>query len=70
MLPKIKKRIKSFILEEEGRISKQSALKIGAALALSSASLSHLADAQCPPGGCAGAGGCGGSCGCTSEGTY
>jgi hypothetical protein len=39
--------LKNFILEEEGRISKQAVLKLGAALALSSALVSQLADAQC-----------------------
>ena len=72
MLPKIKKRLKSFVLEEEGRISKQAVLKIGTALALSSISLSQVF------GGCScgssdpcaggGGGGGGGSCGCEEAG--
>src|SRR3989338_5032918 len=59
MLPKIKKRLKSFVLEEEGRISKQSVLKIGSVLAMSLLASSHAV-----LGGC---GGCGCGCGsCTS----
>ena len=66
MLPKIKKRIKSFILEEEGKISKQSILKIGSVLLFS------VIGAKNVFGGCGGCGcggcGSGGSCG-TVQGT-
>lgn len=62
MLPKIKKRIKSFILEEEGKISKQSILKIGSVLLFS---IIGSKDVFGGCGGCGcGCGGCaGGSCG-------
>ena len=69
MLPKIKKRLKSFILEEEGRISKQSALKIGSVLVLSLLGSSSNVLGGCSCGSCAsdpcagGGGGGGGSCG-------
>lgn len=59
MLPKLKKKIKSFLLDEEGKISKASSLYLGAALA--AASLASV-EAQCLPGGCAGACACAGSC--------
>lgn len=83
MLPKIKKRLKSFILEEEGRISKQSALKIGSVLLLSAVGSSSdvlggcgcgcsapVGGGGCPPTGGGGGGGGGGGCGCTTGGTY
>ena len=75
MLPKIKKKLKSFILEEEGRISKQSVLKIGSVLAMSLLASSHdvLGGCGCGGGSCGGGssggsvdpcgGGGGGSCG-------
>ncbi|MBI2558960.1 hypothetical protein HYW20_06585 [Candidatus Woesearchaeota archaeon] len=73
MLPKLKKKIKGFLLEEEGKISKASSLYLGAALAAASLADVH---AQCLPGGggcaCACAGSCsgggGGSCGCEEAG--
>lgn len=73
MLPQIKKRLKSFILEEEGKISKQSVLKIGSVLVFSIlGSANHVfggCGCGCAPDPCAGGGGSGGSCGCTSSGS-
>ena len=61
MLPKIKKRLKSFVLEEEGKISKQSVLKIGSVLLLSIlGSSSHVGSWS---GGSGGGGGGGGGSG-------
>ena len=71
MLPKIKKRLKSFVLEEEGRISKQSVLKIGSVLATSFLASSHDVLGGCSCGGSCcggGGGGGGGSCGCEEGG--
>lgn len=67
MLPKIKKRLKSFILEEEGRISKQSVLTIGAILATLGLATTIGGTHECPnPGSCDGCScgscSCGGSC--------
>ena len=76
MLPQIKKRLKSFILEEGGRISKHSVLKIGSVLLLSAVGSTNHAFGgcscgsvdPCAPGGGGGGGGCGGGgggcCGC------
>ena len=77
MFPKLKKRIKSFILEEEGKIPKQSIIKVGSVLALAALGSAKHVFPQCggPPGGgcnsCScgtaeggeGCGGCGGGCG-------
>jgi len=62
MLSKLKRKIKSFLLEEEGKISKASSLYLGAALATASLASVH---AQCTvSGSCACSdGGGGGSCG-------
>lgn len=63
MLPKIKKRLKSFILEEEGRIPKSSILKTGSVLLLSllGSSSNVLGGCGCATSDpCAGSGGCGG----------
>ena len=50
---------KSFFVDEEGRISKQSVLLLGSLIA--SAALSKTAEAQCEGGGC-------GGCGCEAAG--
>lgn len=64
MLPTIKKRLSSFILNEEGKISKSSLLKLSAfsvSFVLSSKIVSAGCGCSC---GCAcGGGGCGGGCG-------
>lgn len=75
MLPKTKKKIKSFVLEEEGKISKQAILKIGTALLSSGlVSANHVfGGCSCGGGGASnpcgggGGGGGGGSCGCVSN---
>ena len=71
MLPKIKKTIKSYLLEEEGKISKQSVLKIGAALAFSAGLVNSPAHAQCadPNGQYSNSCTCTGSCGSCSCGS-
>ena len=53
-LPKIKKRISNFLASEEGKISKQSLLTIGAFLGTASIGTAIMANnvfAQCPSGG-------------------
>jgi len=64
MLPKLKRKIKSFLLEEEGKISKASFVYLGAALA--AASLASV-NAQWA-GSCGGEDGGAGSCGCVAAG--
>lgn len=60
MLPQIKKRLSSFILDESGKISKRSLIKLSILSAVASTYFvmsSKIVSASCGGGGC-------GSCGC------
>lgn len=68
IIPKVKKRISSFLTNEEGKISKQSLLLLGTlasvAAITSLSSTSVYAQCSCAGGGC----GCGCSTGCSASG--
>jgi len=49
MFPKLKKKIKSFLLSEEGKISKQSIITIGSILTISGFAETVNASHLCPP---------------------